>query len=329
MVAGMVLAGPELCLVCVLLWMMYRTYTCRAGYNRRSPVIDIDSPLPNSHLLLPVTDKFNHLCILYLVSMAVPLVSDDGIILHLHQELCNAVCDDRAAKFQIFSEKVWMRLGHEPPLADAIVNDFVAMLHNVDNLLLAQLVIPELRPAAPAPDNPFQRDVLFQIQLRRPILDLFQARPTGYDTEAQRLHEEEKRILKDADWHRACLLLYGRANINDEQKENVRQWDTPPFHTTVLERLEPSVSIHETNQTHDSFSNYCNHVRLNCVLSAPSRGNRRLSLQPHKTTMPYTAILTSLRFGIAQSMNADVADSEVNYTKFKSHTATGAWLPDS
>ncbi|EMD95248.1 hypothetical protein COCC4DRAFT_64988 [Bipolaris maydis ATCC 48331] len=158
------------------------------------------------------------------MSMAVPLLPDDGIILRLHEELCNAVCEDRAAKFQIFSEKLWKRLGHEPPLADAVVNDFVAMLHNVDNLLLAQLVIPELRHTAPAPDNSFQRDILFQIQLRRPILDIFKARPVGYGPEAQSLYEEEKRILEDADWHRACLLLYGRANISDTQRENVRQW---------------------------------------------------------------------------------------------------------
>lgn len=156
--------------------------------------------------------------------MADPLLPDDGAILLLHQQLRDPTCSDRAAKFQVFAEQVWGRLRHHIPLADAVVNNFVAMLRIPDNIQLAQLVIPDLRPNALPPVSKQQCDVLSRIELRPPGLEHVETKPTGFISVAQSLYEDEKRILEDADWHRACLLLYGRADVTSTQSERVRQW---------------------------------------------------------------------------------------------------------
>jgi len=105
-----------------------------------------------------------------------------------------------------------------------MVDDFVSWLHDEENILLAQLVIPDLRPAVVASDDPLKRSITNRIHLRNPSLEFFERRKSAYDTEAQRLHEEEKQIVHDADCHRACLLLYGRANLDGEQRKEVSQW---------------------------------------------------------------------------------------------------------
>ncbi|CAO2652460.1 Nn.00g007430.m01.CDS01 [Neocucurbitaria sp. VM-36] len=151
--------------------------------------------------------------------------TDNDVALSLlHQELCNLNCADHGAKFQVFCERLWDRLQHDPPPADSILHGFVTMLQSDDNVLLAQLVIPDLRPNAAPPASPVKRKLLHQIEPGRPSLEFLRKRPQPHDTEAHRRHMEEKQRLQDADLHRACLLLYGRGNLDETQKEEVRRW---------------------------------------------------------------------------------------------------------
>ena len=152
--------------------------------------------------------------------------ADEGLQ-ELYRELHEVHCIGRAAKLQLFCEKIWTQLTHGPPPSDGLLNGFVGLLQDDNDALLAQLVIPDLR--SPSSDsaslpNAVKQSIVRRLRLQQPLFD----RPTIplhiTDSEADRLYTEEKQILQGADLHRACLLIYGRVNVDETQKEDLRRW---------------------------------------------------------------------------------------------------------
>ena len=149
---------------------------------------------------------------------------DDSALQRLCQDISDPGCEDRAARLQVFCEHTWDRLNHLPLPAEHIVQGFMAVLQDDANLLLARLVIPDLRPDACAPSNPFKLKLWQQINPQRPSLEHLHKRPQTSDTEARRLYEEEKSILQEAELYRAAMLLYGHGPADETQKEGLLRW---------------------------------------------------------------------------------------------------------
>ncbi|KAH3968415.1 hypothetical protein HBH98_172280 [Parastagonospora nodorum] len=153
-----------------------------------------------------------------------PDIADDATLQRLYQDISSSSCADRGAQLQAFCEHTWKRLQSSPLPEESILQDFAALLKDDDNLLLARLVIPELRLGTPAPSNPLQQNLLRQINPQRNSIKILRERPHTRDPEAHRLYEEEKAVLQDADLYRAAMLLYGHGPANEAQKEDLQQW---------------------------------------------------------------------------------------------------------
>jgi len=124
----------------------------------------------------------------------------------------------------MFCEQVWNRLEEHPPPTNEILKCLVAILQDDDNVLLARLVIPDLRIGSQDPTHPVKRDLFHQINPHRSSLDITPSRFETRDAEAHALYEEEKTLLQEAELYRAAVLLYGHGNTNEGQKERLRRW---------------------------------------------------------------------------------------------------------
>jgi hypothetical protein len=159
-----------------------------------------------------------------------PSPDSDAVLELLQQELCDATCVDRAAKFQMFCEMFWDRLQVDPAPANSAFDRFVAMLQQDDNVLLAQLVIPDLRPNAVPPLNHMKKRAWDSIQSGRISPDCFQQQQQidngsgDNDDDTHQLYIQEKQVLHEAELYRACILLYGRGNMDEGQREAVGEW---------------------------------------------------------------------------------------------------------
>ena len=152
--------------------------------------------------------------------------SVDELLQSLYQELCSVNCADRGAKLQSFCEKMWDRLQYSPPPPDTSLDDFVTLLKDDHDAVLAQLVISDLRPNAniTSISNPVKQTILQRLRLHQPLFSCRQIPLRTNDPDTHRLYAEEKQILQAADLRRACLLIYGRVDVSETQREELLRW---------------------------------------------------------------------------------------------------------
>lgn len=97
------------------------------------------------------------------------------------------------------------------------------MLQSDDDLLVARLVIPELRPNTTAPQNSSKQEVLRRVNPFRPSLAYLEpGRQAGFD-QTQPLYAEEKRTFQEAEMYRAFILLYNCSNLDEAERKQVQE----------------------------------------------------------------------------------------------------------
>jgi len=149
------------------------------------------------------------------------------------RELRQPTCAGYGAKVQVVCEVMWQTLEHEPTAASAHVDEFIGLLEHGDNLLLAKLVIPELRYQPSTSTTDLKEHVLKQLQ--RPPERRRSPPSRSVIREAHDLHQQETATLDEVDWHRAGILLYNRGNLSNTEKLAVDEWlrNAPGRHTSV------------------------------------------------------------------------------------------------
>jgi hypothetical protein len=129
---------------------------------------------------------------------------------------------DYSTRLQILCEFMWQGLEHNSDDASAHVNGFVDLLRHGDNILLAKLVMPDLRCESPRIGNALKRSVLSQLQ---PLSQHPRMLPVGNNIqEAHRLYSQETEILREVDMYQAGTLLYNRGNLSGPERRAVDRW---------------------------------------------------------------------------------------------------------
>ena len=149
---------------------------------------------------------------------------DDQRLDRLYQELeIEKFQHRRGVLLQTFCADLWRRIQQTPPPPECLVDRLVHLLQNDDDLLLAQLVIPDLRPNAESEDAS-KAVLLNRINKDRPSIQMLKHGPQPQDLESQHRFQQEKEKLQEAELYRASILLYGHGNLDEAHKQKVRDW---------------------------------------------------------------------------------------------------------
>jgi hypothetical protein len=152
-----------------------------------------------------------------------PPPNDEGTLSRRFEEVRESGCPDRGTKLQCLCEIYWNIIDHNPSLARKHIESFAQLLEKDSDLLLARLVIPDLRQNATPLQDPLKQDILHRIRAHRPSLYYLEPSRNKY-AQAIPQYTEEKRIFQDLDMYRASLLLFNRGNLDETQEQAVRQW---------------------------------------------------------------------------------------------------------
>jgi hypothetical protein len=148
----------------------------------------------------------------------------DDFLLKRLREVRDLTCPDRGAMLQTLCEDFWERIERDPPLPTDTVDHFVQLLQRDEDLVLARLVVPDLRISSDN-QNPIQRQILNRIAPQRSSIQFFNQPIHDHDTtQARRLYTEETRIMQEVDMYRASILLFNRGNLNLSQRDELREW---------------------------------------------------------------------------------------------------------
>lgn len=104
------------------------------------------------------------------------------------------------------------------------VDEFMSLLKRDDNLLLARLVIPDLREHAAQPQDLIKRHIVHLVQASRPSLQYHNTVLQQISEETRRLYAEERARFQHADMYRASILLLNRGNLGTADTEKIRRW---------------------------------------------------------------------------------------------------------
>lgn len=149
---------------------------------------------------------------------------DATLLADRFRELANPACPDRGAKLQCLCTQLWDMLEQSPRDASQYIDDFVALLQNQNDLLVARLVIPELRSGAMPPQNALQRKVVHETAGPRANLQaLDESSQSSYD-QKQPDYMSEKRIFQEAEMYRASVMLFNSGSLNKEESAQVKRW---------------------------------------------------------------------------------------------------------
>lgn len=142
--------------------------------------------------------------------------------------LADQTTKDWAAALQDACTSTWALLAVADPATAScqqVLDLFDQLLSDQSRLLIAQLVVPELRQAqadAESECSPAQREVLAGA---RTVIErtgrLAHSRLAGYESG---YYTEEKEILRGAQQHQLCVLVNGDARLSDRQKRDFAEW---------------------------------------------------------------------------------------------------------
>jgi hypothetical protein len=181
---------------------------------------------------------------------------DDNAIRERLKELEDPQSKDRSAKFQELCESLWNGLDHGTQLNVHDVDAFTALLMNEDDLLLAELVIPELRKdARTTPDNELKLRIISHTATARKRS--WQNRSMNWEEldRRQPLYRAEKDALQEGEMHRAGVLVFNNGTINKDQRDALRTWLAAYPRASPPPLAFPSHAQPENNGNTDSPEN--------------------------------------------------------------------------
>ena len=149
---------------------------------------------------------------------------DGASLATLFQALRNPSLPNRAARVQSVCERFWDLVASDPFSARAHASDFVALLLDDDDLLLASFVIPDLRPEALPPLDKLKRELVESVAPRRKSLGYLAPDSQAKYNHAQPLYMDERAIREEVQLYRTCILMADRYAVDDAQLQLVRDW---------------------------------------------------------------------------------------------------------
>jgi hypothetical protein len=141
--------------------------------------------------------------------------------------------------------EAWEMLGQETDEAGDVADAMCDVLQDKDCFQLAELVIPDLRGNLSA-DEVATRGVARQTVLLG--TSGVRAKLAAYKLPTQALltdpgYLEERAVFAQAEFYKACLLLYTYGNLSEEQKQQVKIWmDTRPGASGLRASTAPTQS---------------------------------------------------------------------------------------
>ncbi|PVI07463.1 hypothetical protein DM02DRAFT_648947 [Periconia macrospinosa] len=138
------------------------------------------------------------------------------------RELADRESPDRSSRLQVLCKEAWTLLQRDEH--GSLVPAFLHLLQDPDDLSLASLVLPHLRPGAEPPQHPRQREVVEGTLNATTALGNILKRTQAYYDRKNPLYAAEKRILQDAEMYRASLLLCNSGFLTPEESDLVRKW---------------------------------------------------------------------------------------------------------
>ncbi|KAI7554893.1 hypothetical protein KC331_g227 [Hortaea werneckii] len=132
-----------------------------------------------------------------------------------------SISPDWRSKWQAACEVAWANLSEDVP--PECVDLWARLLQDHDRFALARLVVPELRSTHPLPNSQYQRRILDDtVDLRKAFSNTEQRTQSYFDSPA---YVEEKRILQEAELHRARVLLHrSEAFGHSVTEEEIARW---------------------------------------------------------------------------------------------------------
>lgn len=117
---------------------------------------------------------------------------------------------------------MWQALAAGIIVRDDQLEQYLALLARDDHFSIASMVIPELRESTATKfDNPQQEQIMTAtIEQRDKSHRIQNTQQSDFDSSE---YQEEKRILLDAEMHRARILLH-QSGVFGEQEEAIREW---------------------------------------------------------------------------------------------------------
>ncbi|KAL8868458.1 MAG: hypothetical protein Q9174_004980 [Haloplaca sp. 1 TL-2023] len=140
-----------------------------------------------------------------------------------HDILQATVNECSGDKLQYLCEAFWDHLDTCTTPPQELLDAFVAVLQNEQYFAVARLVIPEFR-ALPAtePGNASKQHVMEHIaSLQVKQIEMENGTTALFD---DALYRAEKDTFTDAEMYRAGLLIYGRGNLDEVEKDEVQRW---------------------------------------------------------------------------------------------------------
>lgn len=168
------------------------------------------------------------------------IMSDFLTATALLRELASAAgmeVDNWRAKWLRVCELLWKAMSTSTDIPAAYETTFIRLLKDDDRFALARLVIPEFRTA-----EGLEMLTAQQAKVMEAISDL-QLRTSQEQNTSQAdfddpVYAAEKRILLDAEMHRARVLLHQSYTLDDASEEEIRDW---------LERRPGNKRLHQTS----------------------------------------------------------------------------------
>lgn len=148
---------------------------------------------------------------------------DEQLLARFEEVLQPEGCDDWGAKLQDLCESFWEFLEQDNDILPQYVDAFVNVLLREESFALVRLVIPEFRsePAAKLENHHKQQIMVRTTHIRAKLAIIERTNQAQFD---EPLYRAEKDIIAEAEMYRASLLLYNSANLDTEQKDEVRKW---------------------------------------------------------------------------------------------------------
>lgn len=135
----------------------------------------------------------------------------------------NPIAQGWGTKWQHVCEIVWkLSANHDSSIPTTAVDTFIALLSDESRFSLARLIIAELRDPVPHSQYPQQQQVLQATQKQRANTA---RQESAVQTEVDDImYVAEKRILLDAELHRARVLLHQSGAYGSESEDKIRRW---------------------------------------------------------------------------------------------------------
>ncbi|KAK5703518.1 hypothetical protein LTR17_022030 [Elasticomyces elasticus] len=128
-----------------------------------------------------------------------------------------------STRWQCACETVWAALGEDREVPEDAIGAIISLLEQGDKLAVAAMVIPELRePGMPVVHSKHQEEIIKQTrEARGAAFARSTKRQEDFDDASYSLEKEK---LRDAEMHRARVLLHHSAGAGSSEEEAIQRW---------------------------------------------------------------------------------------------------------